>query len=107
MTNKIKNKAVSSITADEILAAFNEGNVGEVPSYADLMPLEGFIGIVNWGGFIDYDGFGELVIDGKAGHHTTTLISQRSFLIGNKLVVPFKVLRDVFGDRVQVAWYNK
>ncbi len=37
----------------------------ELPDYGDIMSLEDFIETVNDGGFIDYDGFGKYVKDGK------------------------------------------
>lgn len=37
----------------------------EIPEYGDVMPLEHFKDNVESGGFIDYDGFGHYVKDGK------------------------------------------
>lgn len=37
----------------------------ELPKYGDVMSLKGFIECVNSGGFIDYDGSGSYVKDGK------------------------------------------
>ena len=40
--------------------------LSELPTYGDVMSLEVFIGNVKSGGFIDYDGYGHYVKDGKA-----------------------------------------
>lgn len=37
----------------------------DIPDYADVMTLQEFIENVNDGGFIDYDGFGHYVLNGK------------------------------------------
>ena len=39
--------------------------LSKLPDYGDVMSLEEFIGCVKDGGFIDYDGFGNYVKDGK------------------------------------------
>lgn len=39
--------------------------LSELPTYGDVMPLSEFIECVKNGGFIDYDGFGRYVKDGK------------------------------------------
>ena len=45
----------------------DQGYTDEVPtSYGDLMTVEDFRGNCEGGGFIDYDGFGHPVKDGKA-----------------------------------------
>lgn len=42
-----------------------EPNYGELPDYGDVMTLDEFIGCVESGGFIDEDGSGNYVKDGK------------------------------------------
>jgi hypothetical protein len=39
--------------------------LSELPNYGDVMALNDFIETVKSGGFIDYDGFGSYVKDGK------------------------------------------
>jgi hypothetical protein len=39
--------------------------LSDIPSYGDVMSLDNFIENVEDGGFIDYDGHGSYVIDGK------------------------------------------
>ena len=38
--------------------------LSDIPNYADVMPLNDFIDCCNSGGFIDYDGSGNYVLDG-------------------------------------------
>jgi len=42
----------------------------DMPDYGDIMSLKDFIGTVNDGGFIDYDGSGNYVKDGKMSNIT-------------------------------------
>jgi hypothetical protein len=42
--------------------------LAELPDYGDVMSLEDFIGCVNVGGFIDYDGWGYYVKDNQASN---------------------------------------
>ena len=37
----------------------------DIPDFADVMPLKEFIACVEGGGFIDYDGSGNYVLNGK------------------------------------------
>lgn len=65
----------------------------EIPEYADVMSLEDFIECVKSGGFIDYDGEGNYVLDGKE-----TNIS----------IFPSDVKHDAIRwEFDSVAWYNK
>jgi hypothetical protein len=40
----------------------------DIPNYGDVMSLKEFINCVEEGGFIDYDGFGTYVRDGKVSN---------------------------------------
>ncbi len=100
-------KKVDSVTVDEVLAAFGHGNNKDVPDYAHLMTMNEFIDSVDEHVFTDYDGAGTLVIDGKTNDAALAFIDWGSVLIANELIVPFTVLKELFGDRVQVAWYNR
>lgn len=42
----------------------------ELSDYGDVMPLKSFIDAVRSGGFIDYDGYGNYVRDGKESNIT-------------------------------------
>jgi len=45
-------------------------NLEDLPTYGDVMPLTEFIENVECGGFIDYDGSGNYVKDGKMSNIT-------------------------------------
>jgi hypothetical protein len=64
-----------------------------IPDFADVMPLKEFIKCVESGGFIDYDGYGHYVLDGKE----TNIIIQPSD-------VKHGAIRWEFDS---VAWYNR
>jgi len=65
----------------------------DIPEYADVMTLEHFIGNVECGGFIDYDGTGRYVRDGKESD-----ISIRPSDITHG---------SIRKDFDSVAWYNR
>lgn len=65
----------------------------DIPDYADVMTLQVFIENVNDGGFIDYDGFGHYVLDGK---ETNITIYPSDIKHG--------AIRQEFDS---VAWYNR
>ena len=65
----------------------------EIPNYADVMTLEEFIGDVEFGGFIDSDGSGRYVRDGKESDIS---------------IYPSDIEHGcVRKDFDSVAWYNK
>lgn len=65
----------------------------DIPDYADVMSLKDFIENVECGGFIDYDGSGNYVRDGKESNITI-----------NPSDIRYGAIRDDFDS---VAWYNK
>lgn len=67
--------------------------LNEIHNYADVMPLKKFIECVNDGGFMDYDGYGNYVLDGK---ETNITIYPSD--------VEHGAIRWEFDS---VAWYNK
>lgn len=68
-------------------------NLSDIPDYADVMSLQEFIDACNCGGFIDSDGFGHYVLDGK---ETDIDIFPSD--------IKHKCIRKEFDS---VAWYNK
>lgn len=65
----------------------------DVPEYADVMSLEDFIENVNCGGFIDSDGSGSYVRDGKESDIS---------------IYPSDIIHgSIRKDFDSVAWYNK
>jgi len=67
--------------------------LSELPNYGDVMSLNDFIKCVKCGGFIDYDGFGNYVKDGKE----TDIVIQPSD-------VKYKAIRKDFDT---IIWYNR
>lgn len=65
----------------------------ELPTYGDVMSLKNFIGNVKCGGFIDYDGHGRYVRDGKESNITI-----------HPSDVKHKAIRKDFDT---IIWFNK
>ena len=65
----------------------------EIPDYADVMPLKQFIECVKDGWFIDYDGFGYYILNGKETN--ITIIPSD---------IEYGAIRWEFDS---VAWYNR
>lgn len=67
--------------------------LSELSDYGDVMSLESFIECVKDGGFIDYDGFGYYVKDGKES---------------NVMIIPSDVKRKrIRTDFDTVIWFNR
>ena len=65
----------------------------ELPTYGDVMSLKSFIECVNEGGFIDYDGHGYYVKDGKES---------------NIMIIPSDVeYNSVRKDFDTIVWFNR
>lgn len=60
---KPSNEKVSRLSREYRMLV--EPNYSELPDYGDVMSLSDFIESVKFGGFIDYDGSGNYVKDGK------------------------------------------
>lgn len=56
----------------------------DIPSYGDLMPINEWIGHVEDGGFIDYDGHGNL----SDGTRKSNVIVQPSDITKKKITIP-------------------
>lgn len=67
--------------------------LSDLPDYGDVMPLKDFIRNVKCGGFIDYDGYGHYVKDGK---ETDITIHPSD--------VEHKALRKEFDT---IVWFNR
>lgn len=64
-----------------------------VPDYADVMSVEEYLDAVRGGGFIDYDGFGHPVADGKEDDEI--------------FIKPSKGAAAIPSWATHVAWYNR
>ena len=65
----------------------------DVPDYGDVMSLKKFISCCEEGGFIDYDGFGEYIKDGKTSGITIHASD-----------VKYKKVRT---DFTEMVWFNR
>lgn len=67
--------------------------LSDLPDYGDVMSLESFIGNVKSGGFIDYDGFGNYVINGK---------------MSNIMILPSDIQHNsIRKDFDTIVWFNR
>lgn len=67
--------------------------VGDIPEYGDVMSLDEFISCCESGGFIDYDGYGHYIKDGKET---------------DIYIYPSDIIHGVFRDDfTQIVWYNR
>ena len=98
-------KAAPSLETHEVLSVIDEYN--DIPEYADVFDYKDFMEQVSDLCITDYDGAGELILNGKVAEGTSLWISNRSVHFKDKLFVPFDVIYNLFGDAVQFAWYNK
>lgn len=65
----------------------------DIPDYGDIMSLEDFVDNCNEGGFIDYDGSGSYIKDGKESNIT---------------ILPSDVKHNsIRKDFTEIVWYNK
>ena len=99
-------KAVESIVAEEVL---NACEFEEVPKESgDIFSYDDFCNDVNSYCLTDYDGCGGIIIEGKGvAINTETDICLKRIHIGGKLIVPWEVLYELFGDKLKILWYNK
>lgn len=79
----------------------------ELDNLGELMSYKKFIDYVNCGCLIDYDGWGQLVLNGKEVSNSVTVIHSKTMHIGGKLSVPFDRLYEIFGDDMKICWYNR
>ena len=90
---------------EEIMAACEFGPIDDIGT---LMTYKDFIDSVNCGCFIDYDGYGELVIDGHSCVvNSCTDISTMKMYFGETGSVPFYKLHEIFGDDMKILWFNR
>lgn len=62
------------------------------PDCGDLMTVERFKENVSWGGFIDYDGHGYPVVDGK---------------VLRKIIVQPSTVDQIPKEATHIMWYNR
>lgn len=96
-----------SLTFDEVISRCITEN--DADNYnGDLYSMEKFQADVKAGGLTDYDGFGDLVIDGKVYENVYISCDMERVIIGDWFEIPFERLGQVFaGHKLEVLWYNK
>lgn len=71
-----------------------------IPEYGDLMTVDEYIGAVNCGGFIDYDGNGIAARDGLCD-------GRNSILEDHVAIFPSDGLTYIPEDATHIVWFNK
>lgn len=97
-------KVSPTITKEEILSVCQ---FDHIPNFGDVMTYEKFIKLVENFSIIDYDGSGELILNGKVVKNTSTWLGHRSVFFADRFFVPFDVLQSIFGDDMKIIWFNK
>lgn len=69
------------------------GNYSDTPDIGDVMTVDEYLSSVECGGFIDYDGFGHPVKDGKSDSSINVSPSQKDSCI------PL--------DATHIEWFNR
>ena len=101
-------RADMAVTADEILSARNDDLVPKETCAGELMSWDSFIRDVENGGLTDYDGAGDLIIDGRASSNESIWITMQMVNIIDRYLVPFERIPEIFKDhKVEVMWFNK
>lgn len=78
----------------------------EVSKYGDVMTMSSFIDCVKCGGFIDYDGYGQLVYKGQQVKNSTTRCDDDEFEICGECY-SMKDIKTMFGKDMKVVWFNR
>lgn len=109
MAKKPARKGFTSDHAEVFLNAIKAAAriEGDPPIYGHVMPFDRFCRAVEDKCFIDYDGHGTLMLDGKLVQPSTTNLSEHMFIIGQNYRIKLSTIKSVFGSRAQVCWYNK
>lgn len=96
-----------SVTFDEVMSCCI-GPAKKEQYNGELFTLKDFFKDVSAGGFTDYDGFGDLVVDGVIYDNVHIVIAFKRVMIGDRFEIPFERLEQVFeGHKLEVQWYNK
>lgn len=97
-------KAVEDVSKEEILNALE---FREDKSCGTVFSFEEFLKEVEDMSLMDYDGSGNMILNGKVVKNSSTWIHDRSMYIVNKYFVPFEKLEELFGEEIEILWFNK
>ena len=103
--NENAHKVEPSITKEEILQNCKYSYI--IPTYGDVLPYETFNNCVENLILTDYHGTGSLILFGKVIENTKINIQNRTIYFSDSFFVPFDVLHSIFGDDMEIIWFNK
>lgn len=72
-----------------------------------MFSLKEFEEDVDRGCIMDYDGFGEVMIDGMIVSNSYVYTNTKTVFIPGTGSVSFHLLSEIFGNRAKICWYNK
>lgn len=98
---------IENTTAEEILSAIEFDTSGEPIDFGTFMTIQEFIEKINDWEILDFLGSAYLEIDNKITENTVSWIWFRAFEIGDKFIVSFDKLEEIFGNRLRVLWVKK
>ncbi|MCM1221850.1 MAG: hypothetical protein NC548_46000 [Lachnospiraceae bacterium] len=104
MADSLIYRVVPDVTEQEIL---EHCKFQDLPDFGEHYEYKRFLEDVDHCCIMDYDGSGNLVIDGKEVRNSTTWLRDRAIWIDEFAKIPFQKLYEIFGDRVSFMWYNK
>ena len=90
-------------SADEIAAVCEKS---EIPDYADVIPYGEMEDDIENHAITDYDGGGYMVLDGQEIGNAPLWINDQIIHIIGHWLIPFETAHQIFGDRLQFAWYT-
>lgn len=97
-------KETTDIKAEDII---KEMTFRSLPDYGDVMSLKEFKSYNDSGCIIDDDGSGYIVYNKQKVSNSTVWCFNQSVLIGNKYILPYESLVELFGDDIMIIWFNK
>lgn len=101
-------RADLSFNFDAVYGALSNDLVPKEDCDASRILWDTFVEDVENGCLSDYDGFGDLLVDGVASESTVIYIAERAVYIGNEYRIPFGRMPEVFkGHTIEVLWFNK
>lgn len=101
-------RADMSLDWQGILDAMDNGLVPSPNCTGTPMEWKEFMGHVTAGGFTDYDGSADLMVDGFVSNNVLVSLSMASVYVCDEFLVPFERVPEVFaGHDVRILWFNK
>lgn len=73
----------------------------------DLFPLSEFIEDVNDKAIMDYDGFGDVIYQGKEVENAILYVDLQLVGISDKVFFTLDTLYGIFGNDINIDWHNK